>query len=82
SCMEPVRQNLEQVRRLLKDKADLHQLDALEDWEESSFERVLPVLQAREAEGYMRECHGDIHLGNGALIDGKGVLLDRLQFHD
>ncbi|MGA4816407.1 hypothetical protein ACPA9J_20875 [Pseudomonas aeruginosa] len=51
SCMAPVRQNFEQVRPALKDKADLQQLDALEAWAESSFERLLPVLLGAQGEG-------------------------------
>ncbi len=82
SCMAPVRQNFEQVRPLLKDKADLQQLDALEAWAESSFERLLPVLQERKAKGFIRECHGDIHLGNAALIDGRVVLFDCIEFNE
>ena len=82
SCMAPVRQNFEQVRPLLKDKADLQQLDALEAWAESSFERLLPVLQERKAKGFIRECHGDIHLGNAAIIDGKVVLFDCIEFNE
>ena len=29
----------------------------------------------------MRECHGDLHLGNIALIDGRVTLFDRLEFN-
>lgn len=82
AVMAPVRQNFEQIRPLLNDKADLQQLDALESWAESSFERLLPVLQARKANGAIRECHGDIHLGNAALIDDKVVLFDCIEFNE
>ena len=64
SVMAPVRQNFEQIRPLLNDKADLLQLDALQAWAESSFERLKPLLAQRKAEGFIRECHGDIHLGS------------------
>ncbi|SDI09352.1 bifunctional aminoglycoside phosphotransferase/ATP-binding protein [Pseudomonas panipatensis] len=82
AVMAPVRQNFEQIRPLLGEKADLLQLDALEAWAESSYERLLPVLQARKANGFIRECHGDIHLGNAALIDGKVVLFDCIEFNE
>lgn len=82
AVMAPVRQNFEQIRPLLSDKADLQQLDALESWAESSFERLLPVLQSRKVNGSIRECHGDIHLGNAALIDGNVVLFDCIEFNE
>ncbi|MET1081348.1 MAG: bifunctional aminoglycoside phosphotransferase/ATP-binding protein [Pseudomonas sp.] len=82
AVMAPVRQNFEQIRPLLKDKADLVQLDALEAWAESSYARLLPLLERRKAQGFIRECHGDIHLGNAALIDGQVVLFDCIEFNE
>ena len=29
----------------------------------------------------MRECHGDLHLGNVALIDGRPVVFDAIEFN-
>lgn len=64
SVMAPVEQNFEQIRPFLSDKADLQQLDALQAWAQDSFKRLHGLLEARKAEGFIRECHGDIHLGN------------------
>ncbi|MES2818573.1 MAG: AAA family ATPase [Pseudomonadota bacterium] len=80
--MAPVRQNFEQIRPLLKDAADLLQLDALQAWAESSYERLEPLLARRKAEGFIRECHGDIHLGNATLINEQVVLFDCIEFNE
>jgi aminoglycoside phosphotransferase family enzyme len=45
-------QNFEQIRPFLSDKADLLQLEALQAWAESSFERLKPLLAQRKAEGF------------------------------
>ena len=82
SVMAPVRQNFEQIRPFLNDKTDLLQLDALQAWAESSFERLKPLLAQRKAEGFIRECHGDIHLGNATLIDGNVVIFDCIEFNE
>lgn len=82
SVMAPVRQNFEQIRPFLSDKADLLQLEALEAWAETSFERLKPLLAQRKSEGFIRECHGDIHLGNATLIDGKVVIFDCIEFNE
>ena len=82
SIMAPLRQNFEQIRPLLSDKADLVQLDALEAWTESSFTRLEPLLAARAGNGSIRECHGDIHLGNATLLDCKVVLFDCIEFNE
>jgi aminoglycoside phosphotransferase family enzyme/predicted kinase len=38
------------------------------------------LLEARERDGLVRRCHGDLHLGNIVRIDGKPVLFDALEF--
>ncbi|MFI8480956.1 bifunctional aminoglycoside phosphotransferase/ATP-binding protein [Pseudomonas sp. NPDC078700] len=82
AVMAPVLQNFEQARAMLSEKADLEQLDALEAWAETSFERLKPLLEKRKAEGFIRECHGDIHLGNITLLDGKVTLFDCIEFNE
>jgi aminoglycoside phosphotransferase family enzyme/predicted kinase len=82
SVMAPVLQNFEQIRPLISEKADLLQLDALQAWAESSFERLKPLLSQRKADGFIRECHGDIHLGNITLIEGKVVIFDCIEFNE
>ena len=82
SVMAPVEQNFEQIRPFLSDKADLQQLDALQAWARSSFERLQGLLEKRKANGFIRECHGDIHLGNATLIDGKVVIFDCIEFNE
>lgn len=42
--------------------------------------KVTPLLHARGAQGLIRRAHGDLHLGNIALIDGRPVLFDALEF--
>ncbi|MGV8843278.1 MAG: AAA family ATPase [Pseudomonas sp.] len=82
AVIAPMRQNFEQIRPLLEDPADLLQLDALEAWTNSSYMRLKPLLAQRKAEGFIRECHGDIHLGNATQIDGRVVLFDCIEFNE
>ncbi|MFJ3484714.1 AAA family ATPase [Pseudomonas sp. NPDC090202] len=82
SVMAPVTQNFEQILPFLSEKADLTQLQALEAWANTSFERLKPLLVQRKNEGFIRECHGDIHLGNATLIDGKVVIFDCIEFNE
>lgn len=82
SAMAPVTQNFEQILPFLSEKADLLQLQALEAWAKASFERLKPLMAERKAGGFIRECHGDIHLGNITLIDGKAVIFDCIEFNE
>lgn len=44
--------------------------------------RLSPLLDARRAEGFVRRCHGDLHLKNIVLIDGEPVLFDAIEFDE
>lgn len=44
--------------------------------------RVAPLLAARSAAGFVRRCHGDMHLRNIVLMDGRPVLFDAIEFND
>jgi aminoglycoside phosphotransferase family enzyme/predicted kinase len=55
---------------------------SLRRWTKSEHARLTPQFAARKAGGHIRECHGDLHLGNIALIDGAPVLFDCIEFND
>jgi uncharacterized protein len=57
--------------------------DDVERLHELSHRRLreyLPLLRRRAAAGLVRRCHGDAHLANIVLIDGKPVLFDAIEF--
>ncbi len=43
--------------------------------------QLLEVVDSRKAHGFVRECHGDLHLGNMANIDGEIMLFDCIEFN-
>lgn len=57
-------------------------LDALAAWHGAAAERLRSVFDARKASGFVRECHGDLHLENMVLIGGETRLFDCLEFND
>jgi aminoglycoside phosphotransferase family enzyme/predicted kinase len=42
--------------------------------------RLQPLLSQRAAQGFVRRCHGDLHLANIALVDGRPLLFDAIEF--
>lgn len=44
--------------------------------------RHAAALDQRAAQGWVRRCHGDLHLRNICLIDGKPRLFDCIEFSD
>lgn len=55
-------------------------LEALLRWTRTEYERIGGTVARRRLEGHVRECHGDLHLGNVAWIDGRPVLFDCIEF--
>src|SRR5258708_5283991 len=56
-------------------------IDELDGASRSAFSRIRKLLQQRGEHGFVRHCHGDLHLGNIVLIEHKPVLFDAIEFH-
>jgi aminoglycoside phosphotransferase family enzyme/predicted kinase len=55
-------------------------VDALDDASRSAFAAVRTLLHQRGKRGFVRHCHGDLHLGNIVVIEHKPVLFDAIEF--
>ncbi|PWS35665.1 hypothetical protein DFH01_18920 [Falsiroseomonas bella] len=45
-------------------------------------EAIRPLLAARAAQGLVRRCHGDLHLANLCLWEGRPVAFDAIEFDE
>ncbi|MBL8492005.1 MAG: AAA family ATPase [Rhodocyclaceae bacterium] len=57
-------------------------LATLEAWTRAEFTRIAPLLAGRKAAGRIRECHGDLHLGNLVLMGDEVVPFDGIEFSE
>jgi aminoglycoside phosphotransferase family enzyme/predicted kinase len=55
-------------------------IDDLREASLSMFSKLRGLLELRGRQGYVRRCHGDLHLANIVLIDHKPVLFDAIEF--
>jgi aminoglycoside phosphotransferase family enzyme/predicted kinase len=55
-------------------------IDDLDEASQSAFSTVRELLKERGRLGYVRRCHGDLHLANIVLIERKPVLFDAIEF--
>lgn len=74
--------NLDHVRADCHAAVDRARVDALADWSRHRFQRQRGLIESRRRAGFVREGHGDLHLGNVVLIDGRPVLFDALEFNE
>lgn len=73
--------NFAPIRARLEDEM-APRLAELQVWTEHEGVRLAPLMTLRKQQGRIRECHGDLHLGNIALLDGRAVLFDALEFDE
>lgn len=78
----PINQNFEQIRGFLTEEADKTQIDRIEAASEAAFLALKPTIAARKRAGFVREGHGDMHLGNIARINGKVMIFDGIEFNE
>ncbi len=74
-------QNFRQIAQRLADPADVQRLDALQRWSEAEHARLAPLMALRKRDGFIRECHGDLHLGNLAWVDDQLLIFDCIEFN-
>jgi hypothetical protein len=72
----PVEENFQVLARCIK--AD--ELADLRRWCHEEHARLTPVMRARKENGFVRECHGDLHLANLAWAAEGLVIFDALEF--
>ncbi len=76
------RENIADLERAQLAPADARRIKELRAWTEAEFERRAPVFEQRRIAGRVRECHGDLHLGNLVLLHDTPVLFDCIEFND
>lgn len=79
SATERMLANLGELESELADERPAR-LEATSAWMRETLNRVGADLLQRTASGRVRECHGDLHLGNIARIDGTLIPFDCLEF--
>jgi len=77
----PIRENFAQIRERIDEPTFISRLQEVERRAERSFAQLEPFLVARKQGGSIRDCHGDLHLNNILLIDGRPILFDCIEFN-
>lgn len=54
----------------------------LKEMSDARLAALRPLLDWRRERGLVRRCHGDLHLGNICLIDGRPILFDAIEFNE
>jgi len=82
---EFLRENAGQIIRTLASTANHKastKLDVLGDWLDDFFGRSFTSIDDRVAAGFVRECHGDLHLANVVHWENQLVPFDGIEFNE
>lgn len=79
---QPVQENFSQTLPRLSDPQHKLRLERLAQWADGQYQRLRHLMAERRVGGFVRECHGDLHLGNIVLLNGKPILFDGIEFSE
>lgn len=58
------------------------EIDRIEAWSRQRFAELQTVFELRRRSGKVRECHGDLHLGNVVRLADELLVFDGIEFSD
>ncbi len=77
---QPIEENFRQIREHVNDSRALRALAELENWGLAAFKSLHAEFNQRKSAGFIRECHGDMHLRNIAWVDDAPLVFDCIEF--
>jgi len=85
AIQQPVLENFEQIYQLGNDwlsQLELKEpLEQLRQWSKNQYHKLEGTLQKRKRNGFIRECHGDLHLRNIVIYEGRVTPFDGIEFN-
>lgn len=85
-ALKPMMDNFPSLKRFISTLTNSEQalltLEKLHHTTLEQFDSVKPLLTNRKKNGFIRNCHGDLHLDNITLVNDSPVLFDAIEFND
>lgn len=78
---QPVLENFAHIRECISDSTITPTLDKIESWSRQQLNNLSDNIRQRKEQGFVRECHGDMHLRNIALWNDEIVIFDCIEFN-
>lgn len=79
---QPVEDNFHILETMLSESPNRKLMDRLHAWSDKEFRHREINFDERRETGFVRECHGDLHLGNILYSDRQCILFDCIDFND
>jgi aminoglycoside phosphotransferase family enzyme/predicted kinase len=82
AVLAPVRENFAQIRQSRFAAISKDVVGELEAWSERAHAALAAVFEQRRRDGYVRECHGDLHLSNLVRLGDATRAFDCIEFSE
>lgn len=82
SVLQPMLDNFAPLMQSFTHPEARYRLQQLIDWTKFTHKQLHEQLIARKQNGYIRACHGDLHLDNITLINEQPMLFDGIEFNE
>ncbi len=79
--INPVLDNFMQLRKVLPDHSCVAQVNDLEHWSRLASAAYTKRFEQRKEDGFIRECHGDLHLANMVWWQEQPLFFDCIEFN-
>ncbi|WP_303900852.1 bifunctional aminoglycoside phosphotransferase/ATP-binding protein [Thiohalomonas denitrificans] len=79
SVLAPMEENFWQIRQFSAEPPT--ELNKLEQWTDAHYRQHRALLGERHQGGFIRECHGDLHLNNIVFHNGRPQAFDGIEFN-
>lgn len=77
---QPVTRTFEKIHSCTQVQQHSRHLTELEEWNKTFFSTHKQLFEKRKLDGFIRECHGDLHLRNLLWLNDKPLAFDCLEF--
>lgn len=78
----PIQDNFTVLKKLAISLPYQTMIDDIDKWVAGTFKKIYPLMLERKRQGWIRACHGDLHLGNMAQINEKTLIFDCIEFNE
>jgi aminoglycoside phosphotransferase family enzyme len=77
-----IMENFEQTRKYIGGPITHEEFDAIESWSLDFMKKKKALFEQRVAQGYIKDCHGDLHLQHICVEGEKIYIFDCIEFNE
>jgi len=82
NLIKPVLANFSHSEPVASNRNEANRLAALKEWTVREHQRLYPLFLERQRDGFIRQCHGDMHTGNMVWWKNRIFIFDCIEFNE